>query len=176
MAHVCIVQGSPRSPSRSETIASHLARCLEEAGHGAEVITTRSLPAQALVQGDHEAPEIARAIASLEKAQALIAITPIYKAQAAGTLKVFLDLLPQEALANKGALAIASGAALAHALALDFAIKPIFFALAAESVFAGAFLLDGALPKKEGGYAIGDEAQQSLSRALAPFISWLKRR
>lgn len=50
----------------------------------------------------------------------MIIATPIYKAAYTGVLKVFLDLLPTNALAGKIILPIGTGATPAHLLALDY--------------------------------------------------------
>ena len=55
----------------------------------------------------------------------VIVATPIYKAAYSGLLKVFLDLLPAEALRGKTVLPLASGGSVAHLLALDYALKPV---------------------------------------------------
>lgn len=82
------------------------------------MIALRDLPPASLLQAQTDG--IAQAAADV-----VIVATPIYKAAYSGLLKVFLDLLPPDALRGKTVLPLAMGGSLAHLLALDYALKPV---------------------------------------------------
>ncbi|WP_204272820.1 NAD(P)H-dependent oxidoreductase, partial [Escherichia coli] len=81
---------------------------------------------------DVREPAIAAAVLAVEQADLVVVSTPIYKAAYSGLLKVFLDLLPPDALRGKLVLPLATGGSPAHVLALDYALKPVLSALGAR--------------------------------------------
>ena len=90
-------------------------------------------------------PAIAEAVLAVERADLVVVGTPIYKAAYSGLLKVFLDLLPPDALRDKLVLPLATGGSPAHFLALDYALKPVLSALGARHVLDGVFATDAQL-------------------------------
>lgn len=139
---IAIIHASPSDRSRSAALSARLAASLRE--HGAEVdeISLRELPAEELLHARADALPLRNALRKVERARAVVVATPIYKAAYSGLLKVFLDLLPQDALAGKSALALATGGSAAHYLALDYALGPVFAALGARTVHAGVYVTD----------------------------------
>jgi FMN reductase len=167
--NLVIVSGSPTAASRSAWLAQ-LART-ELAGRTAQTFTiaVRELPADALVSADTQDPDIARAIERVVAAELLLVATPIYKAAYSGLLKVFLDLLPQDALRGKTVLPIATGGSNAHLLALDYALKPVLSALGARDILDSIFASDAQLARHGAGEYVADaELLARLRRALAP--------
>jgi FMN reductase len=59
-----------------------------------------------------------------------------------GLLKAWLDVLPQLALTEKTVLPLATGGSLAHALALDYALRPVLQAMGARHVVQGYLVMD----------------------------------
>src|SRR5687768_4959197 len=120
--HIVSISGSPQQPSRSAWLLEAAEHRL--AGHLRTVhrIVLRELPAEDLLLGNAAAPAIADAIAQLARADVVVVATPIYKAAYSGLLKVFLDLLPQDALRNKTVLPLACGGSAGHLLALEFTL------------------------------------------------------
>lgn len=78
----------------------------------------------------------------VRQADAVVIATPVYKAAYSGILKTFLDLLPQDGLAGKLVLPLATGGSQSHMLALDYALRPVLTALAAPHVLPGIFATD----------------------------------
>jgi FMN reductase len=72
-------------------------------------------------------------------ADAVVIATPIYKASFAGILKTFLDLLPQDGLAGKLVLPVATGGSQSHMLALDYALRPVLASLAARFILPSIY-------------------------------------
>ncbi|MEI7444995.1 MAG: NADPH-dependent FMN reductase [Burkholderiales bacterium] len=139
------VAGSPSASSRSSAIAAHLRARLVHSGWRADTLSLRDLPAQALLHADPTEPRIAAALDRVDDAAALVIVTPVYKASFSGLLKTFVDLLPQHALAGKTVLPVATGGSLAHALVLDYALRPVLAAAGATHVLPGVFVADAQL-------------------------------
>src|SRR4051794_10047479 len=94
------ISGSPRTPSKSKTIAELLLAALAAAGFDTQLIDVASLPANALLARG-QAPEIDDALAAIGAAQIVVAASPTYRAVYTGALKAFFDLMPQRHLAGK---------------------------------------------------------------------------
>lgn len=168
MPCILLIAGSPTRPSRSTFVLEQLQAAWKRRGFTAELLSVRDLPAEPLLHGEASHPAIAEAIAQVAGAQAVIVGTPIYKAAYAGSLKVFLDLLPSDAFADKVAVPIATGGSVAHLLALDYSIKPLLTALGARHILAGAVIPDAHLPKNErGGYELLPESEDRLRHVTA---------
>jgi FMN reductase len=165
------ISGSPSPRSRSGWLLQWAQTQLEGVACRSDTVRVRDLPAQALVHGDRETPAIAEAIRRVEGADLLIVATPIYKAAYSGVLKLFLDLLPSDALRGKTVLPLASGGTLGHLLALDYALKPVLSALGARNILDGVFAIDAHLvAHASGGYVPDPALAERLSRGLAPLL------
>jgi len=79
------------------------------------------------------------ALRALAARQARTESTPVYRATFSGALKVFLDLLPQDALAGKTAVAIATGNTPGHLLAVDHGLRPLLASVGAVTVPTGVY-------------------------------------
>ncbi len=169
--HITSISGSPSERSRSAWLTQFALTRLEGVATRSEHIAVRELPAAALLQADAQDPAIAQAVGAVSAAQLVIVGTPIYKAAYAGLLKVFLDLLPPDALRGKTVLPLATGGSSAHLLALDYALKPVLSALGARHVLDGVFATDAQLLRHEaGGYVPEPDLLVRLDRALEPLL------
>jgi FMN reductase len=169
--HITSISGSPSERSRSAWLAQFALTRLEGVATRSHYIAVRELPADALIAADATEPAVARAVEAVAGAGLVIIGTPIYKAAYSGLLKLFLDLLPPEALRGKTVLPLATGGSAAHLLALDYALKPVLSALGARHVLDGVFATDAQLQRHEsGGYVPDPELLARLDRALAPVV------
>jgi len=75
----------------------------------------------------------------VRQADAVVVATPVYKAAYSGLLKAFLDLLPQDGLAGKLVLPLATGGSQSHMLALDYALRPVLASMAARSILPSIY-------------------------------------
>ncbi|CDG82451.1 NADPH-dependent FMN reductase [Janthinobacterium agaricidamnosum] len=137
--NILLLGGSPQVPSSSSRLLLHIGEQLALQGHRYSKLHVRDLPAKALLQTDHADPVIARALQAVADADAVVIATPIYKASYTGLLKAFLDLLPQDGLAGKLVLPLATGGSQSHMLALDYALRPVLQALAAKQVLTSIY-------------------------------------
>ena len=167
--HITSLSASPSERSRSAWLTQFALTRLEGRAARHDDILVRALPAGPLLAADVRDAAIAAAVQSVEAADLLIVSTPIYKAAYSGLLKVFLDLLPPDALRDKLVLPLATGGSPAHFLALDYALKPVLSALGARHVLDGVFATDAQLRRHEaGGYVPEPDLIARLDRALAP--------
>ena len=142
MADVITIAGSPSLNSRSSAILAYVRQLAERQGLTTDAIHVRELDAEELLWAKFDGPSIIDAVARVQQARAVVVATPIYKAAYAGALKTFLDLLPQDGLANKIVLPIATGGSPAHLLAIDYALKPVLSALGAQHILNGVYVQD----------------------------------
>lgn len=70
--------------------------------------------------------ELRAATEAAVRADAVIAVTPIYSASYSGLFKTFIDVLDAGALAGKPVLIAATGGSERHSLALEHAMRPLF--------------------------------------------------
>ena len=172
MAHVLAVSGSPMEVSRSAVLLGHVCRLLTERGHTVDRLAVRDLPAAALLHADFSDPAVIGSIARLERADGLVVATPVYKAAYSGVIKVFLDLLPQDALRHKTVLPIATGGSPNHMLALDYALRPVLQSLAARHILPGVYANDSQVTLlPEGAHHIGLEISERLDEAVATLFA-----
>lgn len=142
---VATIAGSPTHPSRSAAVLAHLRAILNQQGYTTEAIRVQDLNATELFGANFNGASIKEATAKVQQARAVIIATPVYKAAYTGVLKAFLDLLPQDGLADRVVLPIATGGSVAHLLSIDYALKPVLSALGAQHVLSGIFIQDSQL-------------------------------
>jgi FMN reductase len=128
--------------SRSNVLLGHVSSILESRGHTVDTLRIRDLPAEALLHADFGNPALVDSSARLEKADGVVFATPVYKAAFSGLLKAWLDLQPQFGLTGKCVLPLATGGSVAHALALDYALRPVLTSMDARHVVNGFLVLD----------------------------------
>lgn len=167
MAVVLSVSGSPSATSRTARLLRHLGARLTVQGHAVVPLDVRTLPAEALLGADFAHPAIVRARELLERADAVVIGTPIYKAAYSGLLKSLLDLLPQYALAGKTVLPLATGGSAAHVLAIDYALRPVLSSMGAAHIVQGWFVLDRHIEVGEDGTVV---VEPSTAEALEQVV------
>lgn len=136
---VILLGGSPSPQSSCSRLLQHVGDKLAAHGWRAARLEVRELPGPALLRMDAADPELARALALVAGADALVVATPIYKAAYTGMLKLFLDLLPQDGLRGKAVLPLATGGSQSHMLALDYALRPVLASMAARAILPSIY-------------------------------------
>jgi FMN reductase len=144
--NVLLLGGSPSAPSSTWRLLQLLGERLAAAGHRTVALQVRELPAQALLRADLTDAAIRDAVALVADADALVVGTPVYKASFSGVLKTFLDLLPQDGLAGKLVLPVATGGSQSHMLALDYALRPVLASLAPRHILPSIYATSEQLP------------------------------
>jgi FMN reductase len=143
-ATIAVVSAGLSQPSSSRLLADKLAAATTEhlaAGTEVTMIELRDLAhdiVNALLTG-FPAPALREAIGQVLRADALIAVTPLYSGSYNGLFKSFFDVLDPDALAGKPVLIGATGGTARHSLALEHAIRPLFTYLRAVTVPTAVF-------------------------------------
>lgn len=168
---VLLIAGSPSERSRSAALLGAVAQRLLFKGVQIERLHVRDLSAQALILADFGHPTISHAVGRVAKASVVVVATPVYKAAYSGVLKVFLDLLPQEGLAGKTVLPLATGGSPHHMLALDYALRPVLQSLAAKNILPGIYATDSQVAvSQEGAYEVKADIGQRLDDAVNTLV------
>lgn len=121
--------GSTRRPSKSRALAEAIGASVRgqldadiaifdvvDAGPGLGAAFTR-----------HQlTPEAAAIVDAIEHADALIAVSPVYKGSYTGLFKHLFDFVDQNALANKPVVVGATGGGHRHALIVEHQLRPLF--------------------------------------------------
>lgn len=171
MSSIVALGGSPSVESRTVGLLRHIAGGLD--GHDVRVVSVRALPAEALLGADTDDPAVAEVVAQVLDADGLIVASPVYKAAYSGVIKTFLDLLPHGALAGKAVLPLLTGGAPVHALAVDYALRPVLTALGARHVVPGLFLIDKQIERTSDGVVLGPDVQSTVDAAVGQLIAAL---
>ena len=164
---VLLIAGSPSERSRTAALLEAAGQRLTTRGALVERLRVRDLSPQALLLADFGNRSISQAIGLVAQARVIIVATPVYKAAYSGVLKVFLDVLPQEAFKGKTVLPLATGGSANHMLALDYALRPVLQSLGARHILSGIFATDAQVTlSPEGAYSVAPEIGQRLDAAV----------
>src|SRR6266852_2533285 len=132
------ISGSPGATSKSRLLVHYALERLAAWGASTELVDLATLPADALL-GRGAAPPVAAALERTIRARIVVAGTPVYRATYSGLLKVFFDLLPQDSLVGKIGIPIVIGHGLAHSLAVDLGLRPLFASVGVTVVPSGVY-------------------------------------
>ena len=144
---IAVVTAGLSQPSSTRLLADRLAAAVDRALRlhdetvQVEVVELRDL-AQDLTNNlltGFPSPALEAAIDIVTKADALVAVTPVFSASYSGLFKTFFDVLDKEALAGKPVLAAATAGTARHSLVIDSAMRPLFAYLRALVVPTGVF-------------------------------------
>lgn len=172
MAPIVVLAGSPSATSTTVSVLDKIALRLVDRGHRVRTVPVRELPPAALLGADTSHPEIAEVVFAIAEARGLVVASPVRQASYTGLLKVLLDLLEQDALVGKAVLPLATGGTPAHALALDYALRPVLTSMGAL-VGQGYFLLDQHVTREDERVLIAPEAELPLLGIVDTFAELL---
>ena len=167
-----LIAGSPSQRSRSAALLDAVGLRLKRRGASAEHLHIRDLNPQALLLADTGHRSVAQAVRQVQEAGVLVVATPVYKAAYSGVLKVFLDLLPQDALKGKTVLPLATGGSPHHMLALDYALRPVLQSLGAKHILPGIYATDAQVVlQPEGGSILAQELAARVDDAVHTLVT-----
>jgi FMN reductase len=134
---VAVVVGNPKPQSRTLSAACHLAR--ELAGADADLVVDLAGLGTALL--DRNDQEVDRLVTEVGAADLVVVASPTYKASITGLLKLFLDRFPSGGLTGI-AVPLMLGAGPGHALAPEYALRPVLAELGALTPVSGLYVRD----------------------------------
>ncbi|WP_255990644.1 NADPH-dependent FMN reductase [Chitinolyticbacter albus] len=174
MTTVVLLAGSPGERSRSTTLLQRAGALLASYGVVTQTFGLTDFPSDDLIYARWDSPAIRRFTETLAAADGLVVATPVYKAAYSGALKAVLDLLPERALEQKAALALATGGSPGHLLAVDYALQPVLSALKARHIVGGVYATDRDFnPQDDGSYQVTEEIDSRLHHAVGRLIAHL---
>ncbi|MBL5972643.1 MAG: NADPH-dependent oxidoreductase [Candidatus Leucobacter sulfamidivorax] len=131
MSTLTVVVGNPQSASRTSQIAEGLASRIATLT-GAEVLPTIELADHAGEMFDWGSETVGRLNEQLASSDYAVIASPTYKASYTGLLKAFLDRYPTNGLAGLTAVPVFTIGGDAHALAVEFTLRPLLVELGAS--------------------------------------------
>jgi FMN reductase len=144
---LAVVSAGLSQPSSTRLLADRLADSvtaqLRADGHEVlvEVVELRPLAhsmADHLVTGFPN-DDLEAALSTVTRADALVAVSPIFTASYSGLFKTFFDLVDKDALVGKPTVVAATAGTARHSLALEHALRPLFAYLRAVVVPTAVF-------------------------------------
>jgi len=131
MSTLTVVVGNPQSASRTSRIAEGLASRIATLT-GAAVLPTIELADHAGEMFDWGSETVGRLNEQLASSDYAVIASPTYKASYTGLLKAFLDRYPTNGLAGLTAVPVFTIGGDAHALAVEFTLRPLLVELGAS--------------------------------------------
>jgi FMN reductase len=166
---IVAISSSPSAASRTAKVVDYILHDLATDTLLTRHIQLRDMDPEALILAKSAHVSVARTVTAIEQADGLVIATPIFKASYAGLLKVFLDLLPQFALAGKAVLPIATGGSLAHLLALDYGLRPVLQSMGARHIVQSLFVPESEMKLVDEKMEIGEQTELMLREASYHF-------
>lgn len=165
-AAVIGVVGSPHTRSRSRTLLNHAVTTARARSAGVDLVELRQLPAAALL-GRRQHPDVERALTQLRESRVVLAATPTYRASYSGLLKLFFDLLPDNALARHVGVPIVTGTSLEDLRLAGQALRTLFTSLGADVVATGAYAIDADFAGDQPSEPVLRRVERAVDEALA---------
>lgn len=143
---LAVIAAGLGTPSSTGLLADRLQEAVlaQLREHGPAEVTRIELRAHAhaiagaLLAG-FPAGELARDVQAVERADAIIAVTPAFQGSYSGLFKSFLDLIDARALRETPVLIAATGGTERHSLVIEHAMRPLFSYLGALTVPTGVY-------------------------------------
>lgn len=172
MTRVVVVSAGVSDASSSTLLAGQVASAITRADRSTsiEIVELRPLAHDVIDASitDFASPRLQHVHDLLAQADALVVVSPIYKASFTGLFKAFFDALDQDVLVGKTVLLAATGGTARHSLALDMSMRPLFAYLQAVVVPTGVF----ASPHDWGSDGVGALTSR-VERAVGELLSLL---
>jgi FMN reductase len=144
MTRIAVISAGLSVPSSTRLLADRLSTAVVDALHEpveVDVIELRPLAhalADNLLTG-FASGELAEAIETVRRADALIVVTPVFSASYSGLFKTFFDVLELGLLTGVPVLIGATAGSARHSLVLEHALRPLFSYLHATVVPTAVF-------------------------------------
>lgn len=138
---VVTVSGTLHSPSKTGALLDGILAALSEQA----TITTEAVDLLSLGHplidaiGGTISPELAEHLENAVSSDLLVVATPVYKGSYTGLLKLFVDLLAQDALHEHAVILAATGGSDHHSLVIEHELRPLFGFFRAHTVPTGIY-------------------------------------
>ena len=88
---------------------------------------------------------LAEIFEAVRSADAIIAVSPVFNASYSGVFKMFWDMVEDGDIAATPLILAATGGSARHSLMIEYAMRPLFSYLQAETMTAGVYATPGTL-------------------------------
>lgn len=127
--NIALVSGTLSSPSKTTVLGQAIAHAVQRT-YGGEIITTEIAAllgdlGTSLTAGSSTSALKAH-VASIENADILVAVSPVFKGSYSGLFKHLFDLIDPYALTSKPVIVGATGGSDRHSLVVDYELRPLF--------------------------------------------------
>jgi FMN reductase len=136
--------GNLARPSRTRTLVQAVLDAASARGLGQTTMLDLVDAGPAFGQTTDRAsahPEVEAVLGAIERADALVVGTAVYKGAYTGLFKHLFDLFDMTALARKPVIVTATGAAPHHACVIDYHLRPLFLFFDARVATRGLYAL-----------------------------------
>lgn len=170
-----VVTAGLSQPSSTRLLADRLAAATRDALAGpvdVQVVELRDLAhpiADAMLTGFASGP-LAEAVDAVGRADAVVAVTPVFSASYSGLFKSFFDVLEPGALEDTPVLLGATAGTARHSLVLEHSLRPLFAYLKAVVVPTAVFAAS-----EDFGDTTDGALDQRVRRAAAQLAALLER-
>ena len=142
--NIAVISAGLSVPSSTRLLADRLAEATVAAVHHPVEVDVIELRPLAHPLADHlltgfPSGELAEAIETVRRADALIVVTPVFSASYSGLFKTFFDVLEPDLLTGIPVLIGATAGTARHSLVLEHALRPLFSYLHATVVPTAVF-------------------------------------
>jgi FMN reductase len=176
---IAVISAGLSQPSSTRLLADQLAEATRrEAAHQGQHVETVTVELRQLAQDitnnlltGFPSAALQEAIDTVTRADAVIAVTPVFSASYSGLFKSFFDVLDPKALIGTPVLIAATGGSARHSLVLDYAMRPLFSYLKATIVGTGVFAATADFGSDDAGRSLADRVHRAageLVGLLAP--------
>ncbi len=159
------ISGSPSAASSSRRLVEQALAAFSSRGWETDLVDLSALPADALLSRGED-PAVSEALDRVAGARILVIGTPVYRATYTALLKTIFDLMPQDHLAGKVAVLIATGFAAEHMLAIDHGLRPLVASLAGVSAATGIYATPADFTNGAAGEALALRLADAVDEAL----------
>jgi FMN reductase len=170
---VVVVNGSPTERSKTAALAELITGRLAEL----VPITVRRIDVYSLGPGftgissrDDAPPDIEHELRAVERADVIVAATPVFRGSYSGMFKHFFDLIDQYALANTLVVLAATGGSDRHALVIEHELRPLFGFFQAAVLPVGFYVSSGDF---DGTIVLNTEVYSRIEVGLADVLPQL---
>lgn len=142
---VVAISGSVNRPSRSRALAEALAQGILSRVQGQLAvydIIDAGPGLGAAFSRDRLSPTAAKVVDAIEDADALIAVSPVYKGSYTGLFKHLFDFVSPSALADKPVIVGATGGGHRHGLVVEHQMRPLFGFFSALTIPTSVYASD----------------------------------
>lgn len=168
--NVVAVSGGMQRPSKSAALAQHLLDLISAEFHCQQrLIEMGDLASQlsGAVLRSQLSVAIEKDLTTVEHADVLVVVTPVYRGSYTGIFKHFFDFIDQNALIDTPVLLAATGGSERHALIIDHQLRPLFSFFQARTAPLGIYVTDKDFTDNQlKDIAAIDRASQVIKRAL----------